>query len=413
MTLSLCRKIVAWVAAFLLMCKGGGAAAGDAAADSINATGLALHKQSPARSGNALLSPWSIQSVMTMVLAGADGKTKKELEAGLHASDTIHPAQKAFSAGLLEGLPKGAELRTANRLFPDVSCDLLPAFNETITQNYGAAVEPLDFSAPAKATEHINGWVGKQTGGKIINLIPAGALDRGTRLVLTNAVYFNMPWQERFTKELTSDQPFWVTSATQKTVPLMFKQSPMRYAKKNGFQMAALPYSGGRLQFIVIVPDKIDGLAAVEKSLTPALLAECASMPKADVRLSLPRFRMEPPAVELQTSLASLGMKTVFSPAADFSRMSSEPLFVSKVFHKTFIDVNENGTEAAAATAAGMAKANGHPHETPHKAVRADHPFVFAIQHVPSGACLFLGRLIDPDPSKAAAPRTPPAKKAD
>jgi serpin B len=384
--------------------------AADTASDSVNATGLALHRQSSVKGGNALLSPWSIQNVMAMVFAGADGKTRTEMDAALHlGGDAIHPAFKALSAGLAGELPKGAELRTANRLFPAESCKLLPGFMETITENYGAATGPLDFSSPEKATGLINTWVSEQTAHKINDLIPKGALNKDTRLVLTNAVYFKVPWQERFTKELTKELPFYVSAGTQKTLPLMFKQAKMRYAKKKGFQMAALPYSGGALQFTVILPDKVDGLAAVEKTLTPALLAECATMPLSEVRLTIPRFRMEPAAVELQSALSSLGMKSAFTEAANFTRMSREPLFISKVYHKAFIDVNEDGTEAAAATAAEMKKANGHPHEVPHMTVRADHPFVFAIQHVSSGACLFLGRLTDPDPAKPAKSQGPKA----
>jgi len=351
---------------------------------------------------------------MAMVFAGADGRTRQEMDAALHlGGDAIHPALKTLSAEFAQQLPKGAELRTANRLFPDDSCKLLPGFMETITQNHGAAVEPLAFSAPDKAAAHINSWVADQTVQKIKDLIPPGALNDQTCLVLTNAVYFNVPWQVRFTKELTKEQPFGVSAGMQKPVPLMFKQTKMRYAKRDGFQMAALPYSGEGLQFTIIVPDKGDGLAAVEKALSPALLAECTTMPKAEVRLTIPRFRMEPPAAELQSQLADLGMKSAFSmDAADFTRMSREPLYISKVFHKTFIDVNEDGTEAAAATAAVMRPVNGHPHEIPHKVVRADRPFLFAIQHIASGACLFLGRLIDPDPAKPAAKGVAPKAAA-
>ena len=411
------RAFAPWFAATILVGSGLAtpAQAADAAADSINATGLALHRLTPANGGNALLSPWSIQNVMAMVFAGADGVTKKEMNAALHfGGDDIHGALKTLSTDLGQPLPIGAELRTANRLFPANSCKLLPGFMETITQNYGAAVEPLDFFDPGKAAAHINSWVAGQTLQKIKNLIPPGALDGETLLVLTNAVYFNVPWQVRFTKELTKDQPFTVSTGMQKIVPLMFKQTQMRYTKKQDFQMAALPYSGGQLQFTIIVPDKADGLAAVEKALTPALLAECANMPKSEVRLTLPRFRMEPPAMELSKSLSALGMKSAFSAGANFSRMTSEDLCISNVFHKTFIDVNEDGTEAAAATAAELRPKNGHPHETPHVVVRADHPFFFAIQHVASGTCLFLGRLTDPDSAKsaakAAAPKPSPAK---
>lgn len=397
-----------WLSVLVLAGPALGAAA-NTAADSVNATGLALHGALRGKDGNVLLSPWSIQNVMAAAFAGTDGGTKKEMDAALHfGGDAIHPALKSLGAVLASELPKGAELRTANRLFPAASCKLLPAFTETITSNYGAAAEPVDFSVPEKAAGKINAWVSEQTAGKIKDLIPKGTLDERTRLVLTNAVYFNVPWQVRFTKELTQDQPFWISAGKQKTVPLMFKQTQMRYAKKKGFQMAALPYSGGQLQFTVIVPDKTDGLAAVEKVLTPALLAECATMPKAEVRLSLPRFRMEPPAVELKSALEAIGVKSAFAADADFTRMTNEDLYISSVFHKTFIDVNEDGTEAAAASAAEFRPKNGHPHEVPHMTVRADRPFVFAIQHAASGACLFLGRLSDPDPGKAAQP---PASK--
>jgi serpin B len=269
------RTLGQWLAVWALAGTQPAARAANTAADSVNATGLALHGVLPDKTGNALLSPWSIQNVMAMVFAGADGETKKEMDATLHfGGDGIHAAIKSLNAGLSSELPKGAELRTANRLFPAESCKMLSGFMGTITENYGAAVQPLDFSAPEKATGWINSWVSEQTAGKINDLIPKGGLNAETQLVLTNAVYFNVPWQVRFTKEFTQNQPFWVSNGKQKTVPLMFKQTQMRYAKKKGFQMAALPYSGGQLQFTVIVPDKRDGLAAVEKALSPVLLAE-------------------------------------------------------------------------------------------------------------------------------------------
>jgi serpin B len=277
-----------------------------------------------------------------------------------------------------------------------------------MTAHYGGAFEITDFTRPDAAAARINGWVEEQTNRRITNLVPAGALHSTTRLVLVNAVYFNVPWQELFTKSLTTEQPFTVSPGMQKTVPLMFKQKRMRYAKKSGFQMAALPYSGGRLQFTVIVPDKVDGLAAIEKSLTPALLGECANMPAAEVRLSLPRFRMEPPAMELSESLKALGMRRAFGAEAEFGGMAAEPLYISQVFHRTFIAVDENGTEAAAATAGVVRSKNGHPHEVPHKVVKADHPFFFAIQDAASGACIFMCRVCDPAPDKAALQANPP-----
>lgn len=388
------------------------AAAENSAAASVNATGLALHRQMPA-TGNALLSPWSIQSAMAMTYAGAEGQTRKELAKALNFDDGTPAALQKLSAGLAEGLPKGGTLRTANRLFPAAATRLHPAFTRLIAESYGGEPELLDYAEPARAAAHINDWVEKQTNDHIKNLIPATALDPGTSVVLVNAVYFNVPWEERFTRELTTQQPFWTAPGLQKTVPLMFKQHRMRYAQKKGFQIAALPYGGGRLQFTVIVPDKIDGLAAVEKSLTAALLTECAGLPAAEVRLSLPKFRMEPEGLELKKPLEALGVKAALTPAADFSRMAAGPVFISDVFHKAFIAVDETGTEAAAATATPMVKANGHPHEVPHKVVKADRPFLFAIQELPGGACLFLGRLSDPAPETKALKAAPvPTPKA-
>ena len=378
-------------------------------AESVNAAGLALHRLTSPKGGNALLSPWSIQNAMAMTFVGAEGETRAEMSAALHLHNGSHADFKKLGAELTAEIPKDAELRTANRLFSSAKFALLPAFTGSIAQNYGGAVEEMDFTVPDKAATRINGWVEKQTNQHIKDLVPANALNSLTRLVLVNATYFNVPWREQFTKELTKDEPFMIGAGMQKTVPMMFKQTRMRYARKPGFQMAALPYSGGRFQFIVIVPDREDGLAAVEKAITPALLTECSVMPLAEVRLSLPRFKMEPPTMNLNESLQNVGVKRAFTERAEFGGMARESPFISDVFHKTFIAVDENGTEAAAATAAVVMTKNGHPHDVPHEVVKADRPFFFAIQHVASGACLFIGRVSDPAPDKPAVKAVSPA----
>lgn len=388
------------------------------AAKSVNDFAVAHHRLVPA--GNALVSPWSIQCCLAMVYAGAAGDTHDAMQKAFFfpADDTVmHAGFQSLRQALLDepGADARLNVRVGNRVYHDQSVKLQPAFAEITRVNYSAEAGAVDFLHDAAGAETlINQWVSDQTLQKIPDIIPAGALKSTTRVVLVNAVYFDLPWEERFTKELTQDQPFRLNPTESKTVPLMFKQHRLGYAKKDGFQIAALPYAGGAFQFVVFLPDAVDELPKVEKSLNAKLLFECAKLPLEEVRLSLPRIKMAPPIMPLTGSLRMMGAGEMFIPTANFSRMvekriPSEPVFVSDVWHRTFLDLDEDGTKAAAATAAGLRIAtNGHPHAVPHKVVKADHPFLFMIQHVPTGACLFLGRMTDPAP-EATAVRSSPA----
>lgn len=261
------------------------------------------------------------------------------------------------------------------------------------------------------AEKIINEWVKAETGGKIPAVIPAGALHPDSKLVLVNALSFEMPWEERFTKELTREQPFYVAPTKSKTVPLMFKQHQLRYARRKGFQIAALPYTAGAFQFVVILPDAVDGLPAVEAQLTPQLLTECATLPLAEVRLSFPRIKMEPPAVAMKPMLTRLGMGIAFGGQADFRGISDADLAISEVFHRAFIEMDEDGTKAAAATATMLIPKNGHPSEVPHETVTANHPFIFLVQDCRNGACLFIGRVTDPALAQPLETSAPAPKK--
>jgi serpin B len=291
---------------------------------------------------------------------------------------------------------------------------LLPGWLTITHTHYAAKAVPLDFRTdPDGAGKAINQWVSDQTAGKIPAIVPDGALDPLVRVVLASAVYFDLPWDERLTRELTQDQPFHINATQIKTVPLMFKQHRLGYARKDGFQIAVLPYAGGTFQFVVILPDAVDGLPKVEKAITGELLSECARLQPTEVRLSFPRIHLEPPIVSLKRSLTAMGAGAMFDepPGANFSRMVREGGYVSEVFHRTYLELDEEGTKAAAATATIIRPKNGVPHEVPHEVIKADHPFLFMIQHVPSGACLFLGRLTDPAVGTAAAVEIAPAKK--
>ncbi len=389
-------------------------AADEAAVKAVNQLGLALLRQTE---GNSLISPWSLQQSLAMVYAGANGKTREEMKAALcygEDANVLHDGFKHLRESgdaVLPAVEGVKPLRMANRLFIAENLPLNTDWLDLTKKSYGAEPRILDFSNLPAATRTINDWVSSQTENKIPSVIPQGALHPLTKLVIVNALYFDMPWDELFTKELTQSAPFFVARGQSKNVPLMFKQHRQRYAHKDGFQIATLPYAGEQFQFIAILPDDANRLANIEAALTPELLAECTRMPKAEVRLTLPRIKMEPPSMPMKGTLQKLGMNAAFGADADLtgiwkSSSGNDPV-IDEIFHRTFIELDENGTKAAASTAVVVRRKNGVPHEIPHVVVRCDHPFIFAIQHVPTGACLFIGRMDDPASGAAEDHRGP------
>lgn len=382
------------------------------AVKAVNHFAAAHHRRLPA--GNVLTSPWSVQTTLAIVCAGAAGTTRQAMQKAFSLEGdepALYASFQALQQALLAkpGADVPMDIRTSNRLFVEQTLKLQPDWLEVTRRYFTAEAGRSDFSHDATGeSTKINDWVGQQTNGKITGIIPPGTLDHLTLMVLVNAVYFDLPWDEQFTKSLTTDQPFYVDATHVKTVPLMFKQHALRYTQKPGFQIAALSYAGEAYQFVVILPDSVDGLAVVETQLTGDLLSECITLPRTEVRLSLPRIAMSPPVVSLKQTLSALGAGEMFDvQKADFSRMIIDAnklrAHVSDVFHRTFIELDEDGTKAAAATAGVVRRmANGVPHAVPHKVVKADHPFLFMIQHVQSGACLFLGRMTDPAHDSAA-----------
>src|SRR5262249_38407072 len=229
-------------------------------------------------------------------------------------------------------------------------------------QYFGGAFEPLDFVAdPAAATQRINKWVAAQTRDRIRDLIPGGALDKTTRLVLANALYLKAPWASEFSQNATQPEPFFVGGAPV-DVPMMRKTSKdFGYARHEGFTVVSLPYAGNELQFVVLLPDEINGLRELESKLAADVLAGCAKLEKRDVDLHLPKFKLEPPTVALKEKFEALGMKSAFDTppgSANFDKIAprkpNDYLYISNIFHKPFIALDEKGTEAAAATAVVM-----------------------------------------------------------
>ena len=396
----------------------------DLAAKATNELAVDLHRQLATGNENLCVSPFSIESALAMTFAGADGDTRTEMARVLHFSSDASAVAASFASlqqSLEEMTVKTAELvkkskefggpsepitlNIANRLFAQKDYDFRQNFLSLVKQNYGAAFEPLNFVAdPAAATQHINKWVGEQTHDKIRDLIPADALNKLTRLVLANALYLKAPWSDAFSEKATQPEPFHVRGGAPVNVPMMRKSARFGYAKREGFTAVSLPYAGDDLQFLVLLPDEVNGLRALETKLTADVLAECAKLGEQGVDLHLPKFKLEPPTIALAEKLQALGMKSAFDiprGSANFDRMAprkpNDYLYISNVFHKTFIAVDEKGTEAAAATAVVMMRATSMPGPKPPPIeVKVDRPFVYAIQHVPSGVCLFLGRVTDP-----------------
>lgn len=397
------------------------AASPDTAANAMNQLGIDLHTHLPP-TGNVCISPYSFQSALAMTFAGADGATREEMAKVLHYpkdADAIHDSLAALRAGLEAAVAESAKLaanskrwggpsepivlNVANRLFGQKGYNFREKFTALVKAKYGAPFATLDYRRNAAgATQEINDWVAGETHKRIRDLIPPRALTTDTRLVLANALYLKAPWADDFYQGATKPQPFHIAGGATAKVPTMINQSHYRYVKGAGYVAVGIPFSGDGLQFVVIVPDSVKGVASIESKLTTEILKSCATAKTQDVILHLPKFKIEAPTVPLAATLQSLGMKTAFDKpqgSANFDgiapRKPDDYIFVSEVFHKTFIALDEKGAEAAAATAVAMDRAAAAPRDEPLE-VKVDRPFLFAIQHVPSGACLFLGRVSDP-----------------
>jgi serpin B len=362
-----------------------------------NAFGTDLYAQLSAKEGNLFFSPTSIQIALAMTWAGARGQTADEMARTLHldGNDKSHEALGQFLQTLnADGKKGGYELAVSNALWGAKGYSFMPAYLATVEKDYGGHLTNLDYASdPEACRKMINDWVAGQTRDKIQDLMPFGSIDRGTRLVLTNAIYFKGKWDLPFDKKQTQDGDFTLAGGQTAKIPLMFQSKHFRYAEDENVQVLELPYGHNDLAMQIFLPKAVDGLPAFEKSLTADRIAALTSqLASQDVRVWLPRFKLEN-GFEMADVLKAMGMTRAFSNQADFSGMSSaESLFISRVIHKAFVNVDEEGTEATAATGIVMAPTGMFRREPP-KIFRADHPFVFVIVHQKTGAILFMGRL--------------------
>jgi serpin B len=360
---------------------------------------------------NVLVSPFSISAALAMTYAGGRGNTAQQMANILGFAlpdERLHPA----FGELLRELDvdrDGYELSIANRLFGQIDYPFQPPFVETTDSHYGAPLESLDFIAdPEGSRQHINHWVESQTNDKIKDLLPRGSIKDATRLVLANAVHFDGAWKSRFDEQFTEEEIFHAAAGKESLVSMMWQHERLPYMEHPDFQMLELPYAGDDLSMVVVLPRQRDGLPALEARLTNELLdAALSDLREQDVNVFMPKFTFDA-SFNLSETLQDMGITDAFDEAAADLRGIADPLweklFVSDVLHKTFIDVNEEGTEAAAATSVIVGAVTSCLCAPPQpKIFRADHPFLFALRDRESNSLLFMGRVVDPGKSADAA----------
>jgi serpin B len=348
--------------------------------------------------GNLFYSPYSISVALAMTYAGARNETERQMAETLHytlAQDRLHPAFNALDLELAGRGGDDFKLHIANALWGQTGYSFLAEFLDALAENYGAGLRLLDFeSAPEPSRETINDWVSEQTEDRIQDLIPQGGITRDTRLVLANAIYFDADWMYPFAESRTHDATFHTLDGGQVTVPMMaMTESPtLAYAQGERYQAVELPYKGGEMSMVILVPDAGQFGAfgtALDAGLVEAILD---SLEPKQVALTMPKFNYDSD-FKLAETLAEMGMPDAFGPA-DFSGMDgTRNLFIGDVFHKAFVSVDEAGTEAAAATAVVMQKLAMPMFDVE---LIVDRPFVFMIRDVETGTVLFVGRVLNP-----------------
>ncbi|AUX40244.1 hypothetical protein SOCE26_016430 [Sorangium cellulosum] len=362
---------------------------------------LDLYRQVSAEPGNLFYSPYSVSSALAMTYAGARGETAEQMATALRFTlpqERLHPAFNALDLALAsrgEGAEgqdgEGFRLNVANALWGQKDYFYVPEFLDVLAVNYGAGMNLVDFiQASGEAREIINGWVAERTEDRIKDLLPDGFLTSSTRLVLTNAIYFNAAWQFPFEEERTAPGDFTLPDGSTVSVPMMAGVEQVPYGEGDGYQALEMPYDGGELSMVLVLPSD---LGAFESGLDRARLeGVLGSLEERSVQIGLPKFEFES-TLDLIPPLEELGMPMAFTSEADLSGINGQGgLYISGVIHKAFVSVNEAGTEAAAATAVGAGVTSA-PEPA---AIRFDRPFLFFIRDIATSAVLFAGRVANP-----------------
>jgi serpin B len=371
-----------------------------------NAFGLDLYDHLRSTPGNLALSPASLSLGLLLPGAGARGETQAAFQKVLHLDGPPAALLPAWGelVKALEDPSRPVTLRVANRLFGEKSYTFEPAFLEATRAALGAGLEPVDFKeAHEEARATINAWVEERTEHRIRALVPPGGVSRETRLVLANALYFLGRWKQVFEAAATRPEPFHPRPGEAHAVATMHETGSFPFVARDGLKALELPYEGGSLSMLLVLPDAADGLPAVE-DFVGAIGVEglAATLSPTRTAVSLPKFEVNPSgSLSLADVLKPMGLAVAFDRrAADFTGIANPPdpadrLALDQVFHKAFVRVDEAGTEAAAATAAAMVRVTSAA-PSPQAEFKADHPFLFFLRDVASGLVLFMGRVADP-----------------
>ncbi len=352
--------------------------------------------------GNIFFSPYSISTALAITCSGARGNTEKEIAGAMHFAmeqKQLNTAFAKFAESLAEIQKNGrVNLLTANSIWLHSGYKILPEFTDACEKSYGVGIMPVDFNLHmGDALKSINSWVAKKTNNKIVDVVDK--LDPLTRLVLVNVIYFKGFWKVHFDRRNTLDMPFYLQNGQFVRVPMMFKEhgysSGCGYAETDDVQILVMPYKGDEISMWIILPKNRDGLPKVEEALSfEQIKAWFSKNVGGEVNVYIPRFQFSYGSVSLVNPLRELGIKDAFAiDKSDFSGMTgNRELYISNIFHKAYVNVNEEGTEAAAATAV----AGGAAGVEEIKVFKADHPFIFIIRENITGVILFMGRYVDP-----------------
>lgn len=368
-----------------------------------------LYGRLAATPGNVLVSPWSIRTALQMCYAGARARTEQQMSTALHDSlgqSRLHVAASRLDAELQAATvgstqPPRVELLTANAVWIAADLRLAPAFADTLKARYAALPRAIDFGNSESARSTINDWVEQRTRSRIRDLIPQGGIDGHTRMTLCDAIYFRSAWRDSFHYGDTKAGLFHLLGGGVADVPFMHDLQDLPYTENDDLQVLELPYAAEDIVLLVVLPRANEGVTALDRKLDPdSLSAWVGRLGEVLVRVTLPRFRIED-RFRLASTLAAMGMTDAFDTArADFSGITAErTLAISEVFHRTYLALDEHGTEAAAATAVDFYRGGRGDRviqPTVPVTFTADHPFLFLIYHRTSGAVLFMGRLVDP-----------------
>ena len=371
--------------------------------DGNNTFAFDIYNSLRSENGNLILSPYSISLALAMTYAGARGETEAQMTQTLHFTpqDKLHPSFNTLDLALekepinLDKDKEPMQLNIANAVWAEKTFSFLPEFLDTIAINYGAGVNLADFkNEPNQERTTINNWVSDQTEDKINDLLPDGSITTDTRMVLVNAIYFKADWLDQFDANHTGDYPFNLLDGTQVNIPMMGQGMYIPYTQGEGYTAVELPYAGDTAAMDIIVPD-VGKFEDIESALTGDMFNTIiGNMSQTSLMLSLPKFKFES-SFGLSNTLDQLGMVDAFNAnTADFSGMTgNKDLFIGNVIHKAFVAVDEEGTEAAAATAVIMEAAGAPMWDV---SLLVDRPFIFIIRDKVNGQILFIGRVLNP-----------------